>query len=858
MGVFDNDILEIFFDPEGRGINYYQFALTAGNVQFDMYFIERGNTTIGHYSGLWESAVFKGKDFWSVEMRVPLDTLYHTPSNLFSTTWKLNITRTWTRLDKKSRIDNWFLSTWSPLKLSFHEPDAFNTVGHMPKKPSSQDMKIVGMEAEIYEETADNLTGKLTIKATAQSAAAGTYTLTLTDDNRELIPAQTITITTPECVISFENVTFKSKGRNLIRATVKTDKGEPVNAMSYPVLVEYEPIKITMTEPFYGNCIFPGQEVNAISGSFCANIPSAWLEKTEAEVKLTGTDQNPVSGPLKDGCFAFSFPATTLTVGDYTLNCTLRMSGKTVANKKLTIRKLPPAPGSYAYLDKNRIVIADGKPVFARSWYGGPGYLTSQAINARNKNGYEGAFLNAAGKQCPEEMESERIDRDDVPRTRMDVKPSQKVFDEMKRKIEKHRTSKNVWWYYLCDEPECRGVSPVYLKYQYDFIKKLDPYRMVMIVTREPEKFTKCADILTPHPYSNPMIDANGKRKMESPKAVRRQMRTILDAADVRCAAWLCPQAFRYGGIKTADYPNFDEYNCMLWTAIANGATGMTPFLYNDHFNSVDLRLGNEFIYETIASVEDFLLSPRSVLPAKVTAEDDGVDVRIIKLNGNTFVIAVNLLDKPTTATITCDGLSDGILYGYREKGKTAVVKSAFTLSFAPYQVHLLMNPKAGGKMKSVETLKAQIAAEYEAMKKRGNVLYGMSRDDVLWEASDTYTMGDFMYADQLINGIRDQIGWASWAKAVDEKNPGWVVMTLAKTPVTFSRAELYTATVEDLEFQVWKEGAWKKIGEAKGNQGPVIKFKFAEPVTTSKIRIWMTKVHPNMRAELYEIELYR
>jgi len=70
-------------------------------------------------------------------------------------------------------------------------------------------------------------------------------------------------------------------------------------------------------------------------------------------------------------------------------------------------------------------------------------------------------------------------------------------------------------------------------------------------------------------------------------------IRTIVDAKQERCAAWLCPQAFRYSGTKIADYPNFDEYNCMLWTAIANGAKGITPFIYCDHFNSVDLRMAS-------------------------------------------------------------------------------------------------------------------------------------------------------------------------------------------------------------------------------------------------------------------------
>ena len=42
MSIFGDDHIEIFLDPEGNGANFYQFAVTIGNVQWDACYIEGG------------------------------------------------------------------------------------------------------------------------------------------------------------------------------------------------------------------------------------------------------------------------------------------------------------------------------------------------------------------------------------------------------------------------------------------------------------------------------------------------------------------------------------------------------------------------------------------------------------------------------------------------------------------------------------------------------------------------------------------------------------------------------------------------------------------------------------------------
>ena len=312
--------------------------------------------------------------------------------------------------------------------------------------------------------------------------------------------------------------------------------------------------------------------------------------------------------------------------------------------------------------------------------------------------------------------------------------PSAKVFKVMRQRIEAARNSKTLRWYYLCDEPECRGVSPVYLKYQYDFIKKLDPYHPVMIITREPARFTGCADILNPHPYLTPTVNAKGVRRMRSPKRIRDQMRTVLAAGKGRIPAWLTPQAFSYGFVDPqADYPTFVEYRCMLWDAVANGATGFTPFMYAAHFGSPDLRIGCDFVYESMAYLDDFLNSAERPMSLTVEAPQDGVDAWAKKIDGKVLLVAVNLLDKPVTATIHVPGLDDvSELYGFREKADVKLAKGQLTLKFSPYQVHLLTHSKIAQQLRTVLDANREIAAARAAMKKPGNILFGRGKEIVL------------------------------------------------------------------------------------------------------------------------------
>jgi hypothetical protein len=353
------------------------------------------------------------------------------------------------------------------------------------------------------------------------------------------------------------------------------------------------------------------------------------------------------------------------------------------------------------------------------------------------------------------------------------------------------------------------------------------------------------------------MVNADGKRVMTTPKLVRTQQRLTLQAGNYKTAPWITPQAFSYSGwlgrLKDADFPTFTEFRCTVYDAIANGTKGVMPFLYSDHFGSIELRRGIPFIYESLAKLEPFLVSAEKDVPATVQAPDDGVDVIVKTVNEQVLVVAVNLLDREVTADISSAGLANyKQLVGFREDTKVQPRNGKFQLKFAPYETHLLTSGPMDAGLQSTSQFAAEINAAKIALKKDGNILFGRGKE-IEWDFSDTYVFSASSLH-TLTDGITDALGWIDWLN----KPPARVEMAFPTFVPKFRSAKIYSSTVEDMEFWIWKAGEWQKVGEVKDNKSPVINFDFGKLLSTVKIKILMTKMHPGARAEIYEIELYQ
>lgn len=125
--LWTNDCVEIFLLPQaGR---YYQFLLNAANTLLDIrcdYKIGEDGYVIGGFGEFkldyswnckgFNSTVYKGEDYWSIEMSIPFSGIGGLPKP--GDNWHLNIAREEKQLNE--------LSTFSPLFGMFHQPEAFS------------------------------------------------------------------------------------------------------------------------------------------------------------------------------------------------------------------------------------------------------------------------------------------------------------------------------------------------------------------------------------------------------------------------------------------------------------------------------------------------------------------------------------------------------------------------------------------------------------------------------------------------------------------------------------------------------------------------------------------------------------
>ena len=137
---FEDDLVEIFIDPDISGNHYIHMALTAGNFQFQQVATNFGTMKRSDFTMKWDSAVNIGKNAWTAEIAIPYSELMVKPNNLGN--WHINVTRANQTLDN-NRI-KW--TTWGGLnpgekKKGFHDVKLFNTVTGFPKPVYDQKTK---------------------------------------------------------------------------------------------------------------------------------------------------------------------------------------------------------------------------------------------------------------------------------------------------------------------------------------------------------------------------------------------------------------------------------------------------------------------------------------------------------------------------------------------------------------------------------------------------------------------------------------------------------------------------------------------------------------------------------------------
>jgi len=839
--LWSTDSVEIFLAPTGLPDEFYQFVVTAGNLRHSMFYGEAGVIRPDPYQPFWESKVFYGKDYWLAQLRFPFSAFYMTRNAKWKSDWRLNITR--------SRMPVRELSSWSPLVSKFMEPQNFRKFTGFPIRSAAQDAAIMKVNPVIQDCTGGVYSGPLELSAEVNPSAAGTYDLRVEEPDGKSSD-HVVTLKGGMNKIELPKVEYlrKSGIRTLLKLTLKSRKTGVTFGRYYPVEIVYDPVRVQLAAPGYRRNFYPGQDHSKISGRLQLRISSAQQKSAEVRMTLSGGGLTAKTLTFKADreLIPFSFDSSALAEGGKAeLTVKLIDGGKEIASVSQTVTRLKKNSGSMVWIE-NGVIIKNGKPWYPRHIYA-LGYRGGEAFMERYKSDdlATSPFRSAT-------LEPARLIKGiEAKEATKDVKPSPELFEKVRRVVEKKRNDPNFDLYYISDEPECRRISPVYLKYIYDFVSELDPYHPIATCSRSADRYINCADIFSTHPYLGPVV-SGGKRVLNVPvDRVRNYLQDVTQFKRPDKVVGFTGQFFSYKfNNLLADYPNWEEMESMSWSAIAQGSRFHYPYAYHDLGDRPQIYEAFRYFNQSIRALEKQLLSNRKY-PVKTVDPENMLDTLLVEGDGVTLLIAVNLKNGPLETTLSADQLKKFTsLLEFRGNGSRKIVNGTLKLSLKPYECVVLTSKKMDAGLKTRDRVVKEVADANKARAARGNQLFEKGATFEVDSSNPGSTLG---IRNKLFDGTIDMLGWSGkrWAKN------HWFELNFRDKPPKFSKIGIYGFNVDQPTVRIWKFGEWKTLTPKKTDKAKYSTvLDFGEELKSVKIRLDFAVKSSQTPLELYEIEL--
>ena len=800
--------LELFVSPSGEPYDFYQFRFAVKGFAEAYYYVDHGVAKPDPYAPVWNYATYIGEDYWSAEVELPLTAFYMTTHERWRDTWLVNIGR-----EHRNNSGRPHYSTWSMIpRFGFTLPDYFNSLEGFPLRPMKDDVCILSAIADMRSQTADGYSGIL--KLQVRNAVAGRFEFS-SDYADSVIVDLDAGINEFEAPCHFEGTTrFK-----IPLVLKRLDDGVEFKRY-YPVMVKYEPIVIKLTLPEYRDNFYPGQDYSKIAGQAISAKPIT--------LKLEGPGiETAVITPNADGSFTFETP--NFEEGEAYLTATI--DGYEVKRK---IRRLPPINHMMTWISGGNLIV-NGEPVLRRNLYG-----------ARSTECYGGGVA-FDRKYFGDDLHETRLIQKSIGviepcrvvkgselpggEALQDVEPCAEYYQHIDEVIEANKDN-DFGYYFISDEPECRGLSEIYLNHVYKYVAEKDPYHVILTSSRSAGHMVDVADWFETHPFINPYTDENGNRVYGRPiSSMGQYVENLvkLNRPD-KCIGFL-PTCFPGMYSKNEPYPTLDEYICHTWAAMIRGGKSLWPYTYRAAVNA-SLYEGTRYIFSSFEALEKLvLLAKRTTLLQ--TSEAEAV---LYELGEEKMFVLVNFTNK--TQTVTLDGIS-GKWHEFRHNREI----TGNTFELKPVGVIIgTSEVKDAGLPTYEETAALVDKMEYE--RTHGGSLLFDRRADVAIKTS-----GSLQSWRNLFNGIRDDLAWKQ--EGDGEK---FIELDLTKVKPTFNKVVISGYNTASMKLTV-------RNGDNL-TEPAVAETKLKEFSTTIVLK---DKVCPeslrleffNKYVELYEIELF-
>lgn len=802
-GSFAADSVELFLSPSGNAYDFYQFLISSKGAKISIYYEEAGVIKPDPYAPEWKYATYIGDDYWSAEIEMPFTAFYMTSQDRWSDKWLVNIARTH---DNAAGVR--IHTTWSYLEGGFRKPHMFNSVAGFPIRDPKDEVSITSVMTEIHKDTDEGYFG--TMKVIAKTAFAGKFVFS--SDHGETAEVELKAGVNEFSVPCF----FKELTRYKVALSLTRVEDGKEFKRYYPVMVTYEPIVVKFTLPEYRNNFYPGQDTSRIAGRVIAALP--------VTLKLEGPGIEATNiTPDAEGNFAFDTP--NFQIGDAILTATTAERAITIK-----IRNLPPTERMMTWISGGNLIV-NGKPTLRRNMYA-EYYMGGEAF----KRKYDADDLHQTLELVRQEgwLEPARVIKGaEAPggEAIKDAPPSEEMLACVDKVIEANK-NKDFAYYYLTDEPECRGVSGIYLKHLYNYIAEKDPYHVILSGSRNCRELVDIADWFETHPYINAYTDAEGNRIYARKIATMGKFVdsiTDLNRPD-KCIGFL-PTCFAAMKGKKDPYPTFDEYICHTWAAMIHGGKTLWPYAYHDLNDCANMYEGTRYIFSSFEALEEMVLLAKR----KFLLKTPEVEAVTYELGGERMFVAVNLTGEPQK--ITLDGL-EGTWHVFRHN--RTVTGNTFELK--PVEVLIGTTEIKDAGLPTYQEVAALID-ELEYKRTHGGSLLFDRREDITITSSGTTG-----WSRKLFDGVPDNLGWTQTGDA--EK---FVELDLTKVKPTFTKVVVNGWHIEDMRLLLKKgEEVFEPVAEVQTEEFCKT-YILQEAICPDALRLEMFQ----KKVELYEISVF-
>ena len=808
LAMWTGDDVEVFLSPNCNYYDFYQFAVTVDGRSATYFYSEAGNIQPDPYRPDWKYATYAGEDYWSAEIELPLTAFYMTANNVWNESWLVNVSRT--RTYHHNNTHSVAVSSWCEVERRSLESSRFQTIEGFPVRPEADDVRISSAVAEITEETEKGYCGTMTLKAIVPQDEEFEFSSDFADTKLLQLKKGDNEFTVPCC--------FPACKKYPVMLQLRRLRDGKIFKRYYPVRIAFESIKLSFTKPEFRTNFYPGQDYSEVTGKVISAKPvTLTLEGAGIEKQVVTPDA--------DGCFRFD--THTLELGEALL--TVSSEDKEITRK---IRRLAPNGKMMSWISGGRVIV-DGKPIFPRTftavgWHGGK----AQKKCYDEDNLHETRQITHQEGRLDPDWNLRKLGFSPTEANR-DEKPREEIFRRIDEIIELHK-DKDFTYYYLSDEPECRGLSPVCLKYMYEYLCEKDPYHLVRIASRQASTYVDAGDFFETHPYVNPYTDDAGNRIYSRPfNTLGKFVDDIVSMNRPDKSIGFYGTGFgAVSGMKDP-YLTLDELICNDWSGVIRGAKSLRHYAYHDLNDRASVYEGARYMFSTMERFEDILLFAERTTLYKTTE----MECALYELNGEKVFVIVNFTQKPQT--ITLEQLS-GTWHHFRH-GETL---TGPTFHLKPVGVIVGTSKVRDAGMPSYqETVALVDKLEYERTHS-GNLLFDRVKD------ISVSTSGSMGTVRKLFDGVR--VNWA-WEQVKGEDK--FYEINVSKVQPLFNKVVVSGNNIDNMELKVRVNGELAEAPIAETQTGEFSKtFLLKEAICPEAIRMEFHKDH----IELYEFEIFK